>query len=194
MKRPTLFALLVIVTFVLWPAKLRASNLLFILDASGSMNGQIDGRAKMQIARRALSKLIGDLPSDSSVGLMTYGHRVSPRAQGACSDIQLLVPIAKDQVRAVTGLMSAIEPRGKTPIAGSLALAPAAFRGHEGGNNNIVLISDGIETCDGDPCAIAGKLRASRTGLSSAHSHDGAFAKSSMPETVMSRCVAESAL
>ena len=118
MKRPTLFALLVIVTFVLWPAKLRASNLLFILDASGSMNGQIDGRAKMQIARRALSKLIGDLPSDSSVGLMTYGHRVSPRAQGACSDIQLLVPIAKDQVRAVTGLMSAIEPRGKNTDCG----------------------------------------------------------------------------
>lgn len=132
-----------------------ANNLLFILDSSGSMWGQLDGAPKMETAKAALSKLIGDLPKDTNVGLMVYGHRIDRNDPSACEDIELLIPIGKINPGAVTRRLESIQPKGKTPISGSLRQTPGAFVGLEGTSKNIVLISDGIETCDGDPCNAA---------------------------------------
>ncbi|MGL5009697.1 MAG: VWA domain-containing protein, partial [Paracoccaceae bacterium] len=63
---------------------------IIVLDASGSMWGQIDGRAKLEIAREALAEVLGGLPADTEMGLMAYGHRT----EGDCSDIELIVPPA----------------------------------------------------------------------------------------------------
>ena len=148
------------------PAPVRAaSNLLFILDSSGSMWGELEGKAKMETAKAALSKLVGDLPEDTKMGLMAYGHRYGRNDPGACADIELLIPVGKASPDDVVNLLEHINPKGKTPIAGSLKQTPAAFAGLEDSNNNIVLISDGIETCDGDPCAIAGELAASNINM-----------------------------
>lgn len=148
-----------IFAFLSSPAPVRAeSNLLFILDSSGSMWGKLEGKAKMETAKTALSKLVGDLPKDTKVGLMAYGHRVGNKEPGACADIELLMPIGKATPDDVVSWLERIKPKGKTPIAGSLRQTPRAFAGLEKSNNNIVLISDGIETCDGDPCAAAIEL------------------------------------
>ena len=155
-----------IVTCLLSTAPVRAeNNLLFILDSSGSMWGQLDGKTKMETAKAALSKLIGDLPADTGVGLMVYGHRLGRKEPGACADIQLVKAVGRATSEGVAGWLGLVNPKGKTPIAGALRQAPGAFAGLEKFNNNIVLISDGIETCDGDPCAVAGELAKSNINV-----------------------------
>lgn len=134
------------------------SNLLFILDSSGSMWGKLEGQAKMTTAKTSLSKLVGDLPKETKVGLMVYGHRYDRKEPNACSDIELLIPVGQATPGDIESWLKQINPKGKTPIANALQLSSDAFVGLEKSNNNIVLISDGIETCDGDPCSVAGKL------------------------------------
>jgi len=155
-----------IVTCLLSTAPVRAeNNLLFILDSSGSMWGQLDGKTKIETAKAALSKLVGDLPADTGVGLMVYGHRLGRKEPGACADIQLVKAVGRATSEGVAGWLGLVNPKGKTPIAGALRQAPGAFAGLEKFNNNIVLISDGIETCDGDPCAVAGELAKSNINV-----------------------------
>ncbi|MDQ0314686.1 vWA domain-containing protein [Amorphus orientalis] len=131
------------------------SDLVFILDGSGSMWGQIDGVAKITTAKRALSGLLGDLAPGTNVGLMAYGHR----REGDCGDTELIYPVTHMDPAQFSPAIEAITPRGKTPIAASLVAARRAFSGADR-PANVLLISDGIETCGGDPCAAAAELAA----------------------------------
>ncbi len=124
------------------------SDLLLILDASGSMWGQIDGENKIVIARRVMAGLIEGLPDESEVGLVAYGHR----REGDCEDIETVVPIGPLDRGALTGRIGELNPKGKTPITRSVEEAFASVRGREE-PTTIVLVSDGLETCGGDPCA-----------------------------------------
>lgn len=130
------------------------SNLLLILDASNSMWGQIGGTAKIETAKTVLTETLTGLADDVLPALMIYGHR----SKDDCNDVQLVAPFGAisrgDMLAAVNG----ITPRGKTPIANALMAAIGAFDGRLEENNSILLISDGLETCEGDPCAVAGTL------------------------------------
>lgn len=141
------------VYFLLTSVASAESNLLFILDSSNSMWGQISGTAKIDTAKSVLNQALIDLPKDVSSGLMVYGHR----RRGDCTDVELVAPIGQssDKIRERIAKLS---PMGKTPIAASLKASVAAFAGKEEQNNSILLISDGIETCEGDPCAVAAEL------------------------------------
>lgn len=130
-------------------------DLLFILDASGSMWGQIDGVAKITTAKQALSGLIADLPATTNYGLMAYGHR----REGDCTDTQVLLPVGRYALGQMKATVDTVTPRGKTPIAGALQAAKDAFSGADR-QADVLLISDGLETCGGDPCAAAGALAA----------------------------------
>jgi hypothetical protein len=135
------------------------STVLFVLDASGSMWGQVDGTAKIEIARKVLNDLIADLPDDVEVGLEAYGHN----RKNDCTDIQMVAPVGSDRqtlVAAVAGL----SPKGMTPLTESVRLAGAALKEKEGATS-IVVVSDGKETCEGDPCTAASEIRASGTDL-----------------------------
>lgn len=138
------------------------SNLLFVLDSSGSMWGQVDGVAKITTAKTVLNRLLGDLPADTRAGLMVYGHR----QKSSCGDVELVAPLGQAHSRATMDVLDAITPRGKTPIAHALSEARHAFdTSSPDAGNNVVLISDGIETCDGDPCAVAGELAAANVNV-----------------------------
>ena len=137
-----------------------AANLLFILDSSNSMWGQVNGVAKIETAKSALTSLITDLPPETRVGFMAYGHRRS----GDCGDVELLTPVAEGSAEEIIGELAALTPKGKTPIATSLEASAAAFEGLEG-PKSVVLISDGIETCKGNPCAAAEALAAAGVGV-----------------------------
>lgn len=130
------------------PASTGPSDLLFILDGSGSMWGQIEGENKIVIARRALTGLLGVLPSWKKVGLVAYGHR----REGDCDDVETLVPLDRLDRAAMVARLEALRPRGKTPITRALE---ASFNQLEAADAaaTLVLISDGLETCGGDPCA-----------------------------------------
>ncbi|MCD7060697.1 vWA domain-containing protein [Pelagibacterium xiamenense] len=128
-------------------------NLLVILDASGSMWGQIDGVAKITTARQALSGIVGDLDPAMNLGLMAYGHR----REGDCADTEILYPVANYDPGRLLPAIEGISPLGKTPIAGALEQAAAAMPA-SGRPSSVLLISDGLETCGGDPCAAAARL------------------------------------
>lgn len=132
------------------------SNLYFVLDASNSMWGQVDGVAKIETAKDAFNRLISDIPDDVSVGLGAYGHR----EKDSCDDIDTLTGIVGKADRSqLTDAIKDIKPKGKTPIADALKLFGMTLNAtQKDANNNLVLISDGVESCNGDPCAVAAEL------------------------------------
>jgi hypothetical protein len=137
-------------------------NIEIILDASGSMRGQVDGRRKIDIAHESLAGLIEKLPDTTNVALRTYGHR---RSQD-CNDIELLAPPAPLDRAALISRINGINPapEGRTPIGLSLEQVVADMQGVQG-DILVVLVSDGDETCDSDPGQIAARLHADNPRL-----------------------------
>lgn len=168
MKRASFFScpfvagLLVSVGLCITPTKAEAQSAdkavtdrMIVFDASGSMWGQIDGEAKITIARRVMGDLLSNLPDKGTLGLAAYGHRV----KGDCSDIEILVPPAPmaPSKRHILSTVEAINPKGKTPLSAAVIAAAQALR-HTENAATVVLISDGRETCDLDPCEVANRL------------------------------------
>ncbi len=138
----------------------QASTLHVILDVSNSMWGQVEGRAKIELAREALRSSLSDLPADVRVGLRAYGHRVSYEdKETGCADTELLVAPAAGAGPEIIAQADGLTPRGQTPIALSLRQASTDLDA-AGGSGVLLLISDGLESCGGDPLAAAAELRA----------------------------------
>ncbi len=132
------------------------SRILFIFDASNSMAGQWDGERKIDLAREVLFEMLDTLEQMDrlELALRIYGHQ-SPVPPQDCSDTKLEVPFGRDNVNRIRQTLNEIQPKGTTPIARSLALAPEDFPLCGTCRNIIVLITDGIEACDGDPCLVS---------------------------------------
>jgi Ca-activated chloride channel homolog len=143
-----LFALLLYAT----PA-LAAERAIIILDGSGSMWAQIDGEARISIARKTLDKVLAGVPDDLELGLMAYGHR----EKGDCNDIELLVPPAAGSAEAIGKAAAGVSPKGKTPISEAVKLAAEGLNYTED-KATVILITDGLETCEADPCSLASSL------------------------------------
>jgi Ca-activated chloride channel homolog len=129
---------------------------IIVLDASGSMWGQIEGRAKLEIAREALGAVLADMPAETELGLMAYGHR----EKGSCTDIELVVPPAQGTAKAITDAANAMKFLGKTPLTEAVRQAASELKSTEA-KATVILITDGIETCEADPCALGAELEAS---------------------------------
>jgi Ca-activated chloride channel family protein len=130
-----------------------AERVIIVLDGSGSMWAQIDGVPRISIARDTLRTVLGEIPEDLELGLMTYGHR----ERGNCADIELLVPAGAGTADAITAAADAINPRGMTPISDAVRLAAEELRYTEE-RATVILITDGLETCEVDPCQLASEL------------------------------------
>jgi hypothetical protein len=151
MFRP--FALVAALSFVT-PA-MAQPDLMVVLDGSGSMWGQIDGRAKIELAREGLSSVLSEAGQDMQIGLMAYGHR----QRGQCGDIETLVPMgpAAGNVQTILDRAYALKPKGMTPLTDAV-MAAAEQLGYTERAATIVLLTDGIENCGGDPCALGRML------------------------------------
>ncbi len=135
------------------------AQLQVILDVSNSMWGQVDGRVKIELAREALAGALIDVPLSMPVGLRAYGHRVAyDDREAGCRDTELLIAPQPGSARQILERSASLQPRGQTPLALSLRAAASDLR--EGGGGVLLLISDGIESCGGDPVAVAAELRA----------------------------------
>ncbi|MFO7883627.1 MAG: VWA domain-containing protein [Desulfobacteraceae bacterium] len=130
------------------------SNIVFILDASGSMWGQVEGTAKIVIAKEVLSDLIRDLPDESIVGLVAYGHR----RKGDCNDVEELIALGPLDKKVMINRIQELNAKGKTPISRSVRLTGERIK-HLEDETTIILISDGKETCDPDPCGLVKDLK-----------------------------------
>ena len=137
-------------------AKTQEGNMMFILDASGSMWGQVEGKAKIAIAKEVLAGLINELPDGLNVGLVAYGHR----RKGDCNDVEELVPLGVLDKKRMIKKIKALSPRGKTPITLSVKKTAEKLKTLED-ETTVILVSDGKETCKGDPCALVKELRES---------------------------------
>jgi uncharacterized protein YerC len=132
-----------------------------ILDASGSMNANLpEGMTRIEAARQAVSKFVGSLPSETQLSFRVYGHQ-SPREKHDCNDTQLMIPFGNiEAVRSnVVAAAKQVKAQGYTPITKVITLAASDFPASMMGQRTIVLVSDGKETCEGDPCAAARALR-----------------------------------
>lgn len=129
---------------------------IIVMDGSGSMWGQIDGRTKLEIARETVADVLGTIPVDQELGLMAYGHR----ERGNCADIELMVPPAAGTGAEIAARVNEMRFQGKTPLTEAVRQAAAALRSGEEAAT-VVLVTDGLETCEADPCALARELEQS---------------------------------
>jgi len=139
--------------FALSVPAVAADQAIIVLDGSGSMWGQIDGVPKLEIARSALRDVLTNAPAGLELGLMAYGHR----EKGNCSDIQLLVPPHANAGGDIIAAADNMKFLGKTPISAAVRQAAEALRFTED-KATVILITDGIETCEANPCAVAAEL------------------------------------
>ncbi len=128
---------------------------IIVFDASGSMWAQIDGKPKIEIARETLDTVLQTLPPTTELGLIAYGHR----EKGSCADIELAVPPAAGTGQAIADFVRTINPKGKTPLSDAVRQAAEALRYTEE-KATVILVTDGLETCNADPCALAKQLEA----------------------------------
>lgn len=136
------------------------TRILFVFDASQSMAGTWESDEKINIARQILIELVDSLQQIDNVqmALRVYGHQ-SPVPPQDCSDTKLEVPFGINTASKIRQKLRFITPKGTTPIAHSLEMSVNDFPPCDNCRNIIILITDGIEACDGDPCSVSEKLQ-----------------------------------
>ena len=128
-----------------------------VVDASRSMWGQIGGKPKMEIAKTILEDVSYWFSDDLDLALRAYGDTTASE-QNNCADSSLLVPFADGNREHIRYAISGLRPTGQTPIAYALQQAARDFSASDS-DRAVVLVSDGIESCGGDPVAAAYALR-----------------------------------
>ncbi len=139
-----------------------------VFDASGSMAAVIGGRRKIDIARQALGTALGRLDqSDALVGIRAYGFdaSVEKTPEASCPNTALVSDFQQRAAAGHRGAVNRLEPYGYTPIAASLSAAGTDLRDVTARDRMVILISDGEETCFGDPVAAAAGLRAQNVSV-----------------------------
>lgn len=131
-------------------------EVVFILDASGSMWGKAGNQTKIEAAKQVMQKAVPELPPEVRVGLVAYGHR----SKGDCADVETLVEAGSTDRAGLLKKVAALNPKGKTPIASSIKQTVESLKTKEN-ETTIILVSDGIETCHDDPCGVVKALKQS---------------------------------
>jgi Ca-activated chloride channel family protein len=138
------------------------TRILFVFDASNSMNGYWERERKIDIATKLLSETLDEVGSSDNfeLALRVYGHRTKHiPGQQDCDDTELVVPFMPANNLVIKQALGRIIPQGTTPIARSLEKAAEDFPDDKNCRNIIILITDGIEACDEDPCAVSRALQ-----------------------------------
>lgn len=137
------------------------TRILFILDASNSMNLDWNKQTRMAAAKDVLTKSVENLRGvpNLELALRVYGHQSNvTNTYQDCQDTKLEVAFGPSNIDPIKAKIKGLQAKGATPIARSLEAAAADFPDTLA-RNFIILITDGLESCDNDPCIIARKLR-----------------------------------
>jgi Ca-activated chloride channel family protein len=138
------------------------NRILFIFDASNSMNTNWGEDTRFALAKKLLANAIEELrpKQDVEVALRVYGHKsnINTGPQD-CEDTELVVGFSKNNHNEILSAVKRVKALGTTPIARSLEKSADDFPDCDNCRNIIILITDGIEACDGDPCAVARALQ-----------------------------------
>jgi len=128
-----------------------------VVDASRSMWGRMGGQPKMVVAKQILEDVSYWFPEDLDLALRAYGS-TSPSDSNNCADSMLLVPFGDENREPIRHAITGLRPLGQTPIAYALNQAARDF-GASQSDRSVVLVTDGIESCGGDPVQAARDLR-----------------------------------
>ena len=145
----------------------RKTRILFVLDASGSMKGQWKNQTKFEVAKEILIDVLDSVYAKNKnveFGLRLFGHQ-SPRDEKDCEDTRLEIPFGQNNLAQFESVLSEVTPQGQTPIAYSLFQAINDFPEDPGSKNVVILITDGLESCEGNPCAVAPLLSQNHIAL-----------------------------
>jgi hypothetical protein len=148
-------------------------NVELIMDSSGSMGAATNtGEPRIDAAKRVLNQVIDAIPEDRpeiNVGFRVFGHEgdnTEARRAESCQSSDLTVPVDGVNKDALRQQVADYAPVGWTPIGLSLQRAAADFpAASDTVTNAIILVTDGLETCDADPCAIATELKQSEAAI-----------------------------
>jgi Ca-activated chloride channel homolog len=177
-----MYRILVLLAFVLAAFTARAENAILVLDESGSMWAQLEGKTRIEIARAVIGDMLAQVPAERALGLVAYGHR----REGDCSDIEEIVPVGTDRA-TILARVNAMKPKGKTPLTDGVRFAAQKLNYTEG-KATVILVSDGAESCNKDPCALGRELEAAGADFTV---HVVGFALESETESAGLRCLAE---
>mgnify|MGYP001375886042 CR=1 FL=1 len=141
-------------------------NVEILLDASGSMAGRVSGGVKMDLAKKAIQNFVSKMPEGAQVALRVYGHKGSNQQKDkelSCKSTEVVYPLGKYDKSSFQKSLDKFRPTGWTPLAAAIEEAKKDLSGKTGENveNIIYVVSDGIETCGGDPVKAAKELHQS---------------------------------
>ncbi len=159
-----------------------ADDAILVLDASGSMWGKIDGKTKVEIARAVVIDLLAKIPAERRLGLVAYGHR----REGDCKDIEVVVAVGTDR-DAIRRAVASMSFKGKTPLSDAVRFAAEKLRYKEA-KATVILVTDGAESCNVDPCALGRELEAAGVDFTA---HIIGFGLASDIESAGLKCLAE---
>lgn len=137
------------------------TNIAILLDASGSMAQEIGGKTKMEFAKEAINEFVAKMPEEANIMLRVYGHKGSNDDRDkdlSCGATEVFYPLKPYNEEEFKKSLESFEPKGWTPIAKAMQAAKNDFEKANEGSNIIYVVSDGIETCDGDPVQVAKEL------------------------------------
>jgi Ca-activated chloride channel family protein len=137
---------------------IKQTNILFVFDASKSMSGKIQNITRIDGAKNLFNKFIDSLGKQKNMqfALRMYGATVK-YPPGDCKDSKLIVPFGTNNLALIKKKVSEAKPTGITPIEHSLTESANDFKDNKS-NNIVIIITDGIEECGGDPCKARQKL------------------------------------
>jgi len=148
----SLFVFVSLMTLTLSADVFAKTDIEFVLDASGSMRAAMGGSTQMEVAKQTIKSTIATIPADTNVALRVYAHRVEQADKaGSCVDTELMIPFGPLNAAAFGARVDSIQPKGYTPIAYSLSQVAGDFGVEREAEKVIILVSDGEETCGGDP-------------------------------------------
>ena len=158
-RKPKLILVFVFALLQSFSSSQVTNRILFIFDDSFSMNGPWNSNIKIEVAKTVMGDFLDSLKNTDhlQLALRCYGHTTFFRPERNCEDTKLEVPFgeAKNTSEKIKNRIRKLEPMGTTPIAYSLAQCINDFTPCNNCRNIVILITDGIEECNGNPCQVS---------------------------------------
>ncbi len=159
------FLLIYNLTFIIYNSSSAqpTNRILFIFDDSYSMYAPWNSNIKIEVAKKIMGEFLDSLKTipNLELALRCYGHQTFIKPTRDCKDTKLEIPFASANSNAlkIKQRIQKLEPLGTTPIAYSLGESAADFTPCSNCRNIIILITDGIEECGGNPCEVSAALQ-----------------------------------
>lgn len=139
----------------------KRTHFAILLDASGSMAETIGTKTKMDSAKRAISTFISRLPAAATISLRVYGHKGSNQPADkklSCQSTEAIIAATRYEPDSFKKALDTVKPTGWTPIATALEAGKQDIPS-TAEEVHLYLISDGEETCGGNPVQVLSQWR-----------------------------------